>query len=74
MIKKVRKVGNSHVITLDKAIMEQMGLREGSEVNVQLDGRNAVVSPAMPRVKDEEVTAALADGMKRYDDVLRRLA
>lgn len=43
MIQKLKRVGNSHSLTIDKALMEQMGIGEGSLLPVRLDGRHRIV-------------------------------
>jgi antitoxin component of MazEF toxin-antitoxin module len=74
MIKTLRKVGNSHSVTLDRALMEQMGIREGSRLSLHLDGRNLVLTPVDDRIDGLSFGKALGEGMARYDKALKKLA
>jgi len=74
MIKTLRKVGNSHSVTLDKALMEQMGMREGSKLSLSIDGRNLVITPVDDRIDDEMADRLLGEEMTRYAKALKRLS
>ncbi len=74
MIKTLRKIGNSHSVTLDRALMEQMGIREGSRLSLHLDGRNLVLTPVDDRIDEPSFGKALGEGMTRYDKALKKLA
>ncbi len=74
MIKTLKKIGNSHSVTLDRALMEQMGIREGSRLSLHLDGRNLVLTPVDDRIDEETFRSALGEGMTRYEKTLKRLA
>jgi antitoxin component of MazEF toxin-antitoxin module len=74
MIKTLKKVGNSHSVTLDKALMEQMGIKTGSKLSLHLDGRNLVLTPVDDRIDDATFDAALDAGMTRYAEALKRLS
>ena len=45
MLKRIRQVGNSCALILDKPILEMMGLAVGSEVRVRLHGETLSISP-----------------------------
>jgi hypothetical protein len=46
MIKKLVKYGNSTALVLDKAILELLGMTEGSSVKISTDGKSLIVAPA----------------------------
>ena len=75
MIKQLKKVGNGQALFLDRALMDLVGLRPGSEVQVVVDGGSLIITPAhrseMPQVDFE---AALEDVVTEYREVLKRLA
>ena len=52
MIKRLRKVGNSNALLLDKAVMELLGLEEGAPVQLTLSNGSLIVTPASPRPVD----------------------
>ena len=75
MVKQLRKVGNSSAITLDKTLMELVGLEEGGAVQVHVKAHSIILTPVKPRtVSDKEFKIALARVMKDHGEVLRRLA
>ncbi|MFA5257911.1 MAG: hypothetical protein WC360_07165 [Opitutales bacterium] len=74
MIKTLRRVGNSHSINFDKALMEQMGVREGSRMQLHMDGRNLVITPVDDRIPDDVFETSLNKGMKEFASAMRNLA
>ena len=70
---KVRRIGNSLGVVLPKALLAQLGVREGDELVVSAapDGTMRVT----PGNADlEEQLEAARRGMKRYRNALRELA
>lgn len=75
MIKRLRKVGNSNALLLDKPILELLGLDENGEVQMVVSGGSLIVTPTTPRPVDpERFEAALDRVVSSRRDVLRRLA
>jgi len=74
MIKTLRRVGNSHSINFDKALMKQMGIREGSRMQLHMDGRNLVITPVDDRIPDDVFETSLNKGMKEFASAMRNLA
>ena len=75
MIKRLRKVGNSNALILDKPILELLGLEEGGEVQLTIQDGNLIVSPARPQlVSPEEMSKKLEYFIKKRKELLRRLA
>ncbi len=75
MIKKLRKVGNSNALILDKPILELLGLEEEGQVQLTIQDGNLIITPARPQlVRAEEMDEKLDYVMKKRADVLRRLA
>jgi len=75
MIKRLRKVGNSNALILDRAILEVVGLREGGQVQVTVHHGSIVVTPANPRPVDRERFEGCLDKVvSRRSGALRRLA
>ena len=46
---KISKWGNSSAIRLPKAVMDELGLDIGSEVNLTVEKGRAVIEPARPK-------------------------
>ena len=55
--KKLSRIGNSVGIVLDRPLLEQLGLEEGSEVEISTDGSVILLSPK----RDEKREARLKD-------------
>ena len=75
MVKHLRKVGNSSAITLDKTLMELVGLEEGGAVQVRIESNSIILTPVQPRtVSPTEFKSVLNRVVKDHGEVLRRLA
>lgn len=75
MVKRLRKVGNSSALLLDKAVMELVGLQEGGQVLLTVEGGSLIVTATQPRpVSPQRVQACLDRVVKNRRDVLRKLA
>jgi len=75
MIKRLRKVGNSNALILDKALMELVGLEENAEVQVTVHRGSLVLTPANPRtMTQEQFEAAMEHVLKTRHSALKRLA
>jgi len=75
MIKKLRKVGNSNALILDKPILELLGLEEEGRVKLTIADGSLIITPTEPQPLDRErFDASLDRVIKERRDVLRRLA
>ena len=75
MVKQIKKVGNSSALTLDKAILELVGLKEHGHVQITVRDGSIILTPVQPHLVDEERFEACLDHVvKERRVVLRRLA
>jgi len=75
MLKTISKVGNSHGIIFDTALMELARLKAGDEVNLEIhEGGTITITPIRSRPTAEEVTQTIRKTMKDYQRTMRRLA
>jgi antitoxin MazE len=75
MIKKLRKVGNSNALILDKPILELLGLEEEGQVKLTVNNGSLIITPTDPHPVDrEKFEASLERVLKERKDLLRRLA
>jgi antitoxin component of MazEF toxin-antitoxin module len=75
MVKRLRKVGNSSALILDRALLELVGLEENGEVQVTLHNGSLILTPANPRrVSPERFDELLSRVVARRRGVLKRLA
>jgi putative addiction module antidote len=78
MIRKIFKTGNSFVISLPRELLQQLGLREGSEVNIAIDqeaGRIIIErTQNLLAGIDAEFAQQLNDFIEQYRPALEALA
>jgi len=74
MIKTLQKHGNSHALVIDKALMEALGIDEGTPLQMTLNGTTLVVTPVEVGLGDEQVADAVAELRPKYARMLKRLA
>ena len=80
MIRRLFKTGNSVVVSLPKEILEDLGIKEGGRVNLDLDReqRRVILTPAEESVAiagvDEEFAHQVDTFIKQYREALQELA
>jgi antitoxin component of MazEF toxin-antitoxin module len=75
MIKTITKIGNSHGIIFDSALLQLAHLKPGDEVNVEVHaGETIVITPMKQQPDPAEFRAKVEDVMKRYAQTMKRLA
>ncbi|MEA2239797.1 MAG: antitoxin MazE [Thermoanaerobaculia bacterium] len=74
MKKKLTRTGNSVALVLDKPLLQQLGLEDGSDVEISASGDVLVVTPIREHARRRRL-AKIMDGLDaRYGGVFRRLA
>ena len=75
MVKTINKIGNSHGIVFDSALMDLAHLRPGDEVNVEVhSGGTITLTPLRPRPSRAEVSKVIKSTMKDYARTMKKLA
>lgn len=75
MIKTITKVGNSHGLILDAALLELAHLKAGDELNVEVhEGGTLTLTPIRPRPSRKEVSKVIKSTMKDYARTMKKLA
>ena len=77
MIQKLLKVGSSAAVTIPKKSLEDLGLKIGDEVRVNVDSNNGVVSirsKEIIRSGNDKITRLTLSFINRYRKDLERLA
>jgi antitoxin component of MazEF toxin-antitoxin module len=75
MIKTVSKMGNSHGIVFDSALMELAHLKPGDQLNLEIHaGGTITLTPIRPRPSKAEVSGAIKAIMKDYSATMKKLA
>lgn len=75
MVKTINKVGNSHGIIFDAALMDLAHLRAGDRVNVEVHkGGTITLTPLRPSPSHAEVSRVIKSTMKDYARTMKKLA
>ncbi|MEO8381628.1 MAG: AbrB/MazE/SpoVT family DNA-binding domain-containing protein [Acidobacteriota bacterium] len=74
MKKNLTRTGNSVALVLDKPLLEQLGLVEGSEVELSTNGDVLVVTPIRERARKRKLSKIMDELDEQYSGVFRRLA
>ena len=74
MVKTLQRHGNSQALVLDKPILEMLGVREDTQLQVSISGGSLVVTPVNVGVGRTEIDRVFDELQPRYGDMLRRLA
>lgn len=75
MVKTITKIGNSHGVIFDAALLDLAHLKMGDQVNVEVhDGGTITMTPLRPVPSVAEVTLTVREVMKDYGRTMKRLA
>jgi antitoxin component of MazEF toxin-antitoxin module len=75
MVKAISKIGNSHGIVFDAALMDLAHLKAGDEVNVEVhEGGTITLTPLRPCPARDEVSKVIKSTMKDYARTMKKLA
>ena len=75
MVKTITKVGNSHGVIFDAALLELTRLKAGDEVNVEVhEGGTITITPMRPQPSRKEVSRIIKRTMKDYARTMKKLA
>jgi antitoxin MazE len=80
MIKRLFKTGNSVVISLPREVLDSLGVKNGENVNLELDQkrRRLIVSPLKKdqaiKSLDEDFARQVNDFLEKYKPALDELA
>ncbi len=74
MIKKLRKVGNSQAIVLDKSILELLKINTETPLNVSTNGDVILIKPVRDKKNQQQLKKNLDFINKEYGEVLKKLS
>ena len=75
MVKTISKVGNSHGIVFDAALMDMARLKAGDQLNVEVhEGGTITLTPLRPRPSPTQVSKIIKSTMKDYGRTMKKLA
>jgi antitoxin component of MazEF toxin-antitoxin module len=75
MVKSITRIGNSHGIIFDAALLEQARLKAGDEVNVEVhEGGTITITPIRSRPSRQVVSRVVRKTMKDYARTMKKLS
>ena len=75
MVKTISKIGNSHGLMFDAALMDLAHLKAGDQVNVVVHGGGTItVTPLRRKPSRAEVSRVIKTTMKDYARTMKKLA
>ena len=75
MIKTISKVGNSHGLIFDSALLQLAKLKPGDQVNVEVhSGGTITVTPMNGNLSVEDVEETINSVMDEYAETMKELA
>jgi antitoxin component of MazEF toxin-antitoxin module len=75
MVKTISKIGNSHGLMFDAALMDLARLKAGDQVNVEVHvGGTITLTPLRPKPSRPEVSRLIKATMKDYARTMKKLA
>ena len=72
LVKKITKIGNSYGLILPSDIMELIGLKPDSEIEITVEKGGLLIHPT--REEDHLIMEAFGQFVSEYDETLRKLA
>ena len=73
MTKRLSVVGNSAALIIDKPILELLGIKMDTDLNIHTDGKSLIISP-IKEAENARAQAAHARVIARHDKTFRKLA
>jgi antitoxin component of MazEF toxin-antitoxin module len=74
MVKRLTKHGNSLALVIDRGVLDILDIDAETPLSVTTDGKCLVVAPIRDAIKKKPFAAALKEGNRKYNKMLKRLA
>jgi len=74
MIKKLKKVGNSQALVIDKGILELLKIDGNTSLDISTNGDLLFIKPIRDKGKQEKLQESLNWVNNEYGSVLKKLA
>lgn len=75
MVKTISKIGNSHGLIFDAALMDMAHLKVHDQVNIEVhEGGTLTITPIRPRPSGAKVSEVIKATMKDYAKTMKKLA
>lgn len=74
MLKRLKKTGNSHALTIDKSMMQQLGITPDTLLSLVISNGQLIVSPTNVGVGSELLRSTMEDIFDAHDAAFIELA
>lgn len=74
MIKTLTRHGNSNALVIEKPIMEALGVKEDTPLQITISGQSLIITKADVGIGPEKVQEHTRKIRRRYGGMLKRLA
>ena len=74
MVKRLTKHGNSLALVIDRGVLNLLEIDADTPLSVTTDGKCLIVTPVRDPEREKRFRAALAEGNRKYGQMLKRLA
>ena len=75
MVKKLKKIGNSQGLILDKAILDLLKITMETPLEIETDGQNLIIKPIREEISRKDRIAVLTNKVSdQHKDTFRKLA
>ena len=76
MVKKLKKIGNSQGIIIDKAVLELLKITMDTPLEIETDGQNLIIKPIResPIDRQSRIAALTNKVSDTHQETFRRLA
>ncbi len=74
MIKTLTKLGNSQALVIEKPLMEALGIKPDTPLQLTVSGNSLIVTPANVGIGREAVAESIRKLRPRYGKMLKKLA
>jgi len=74
MRKTLTKQGDDFAVTIEKSILESLGVSSETALELSTDGRSLILTPVRDGEDEQKFQAALTDVHQRFGDAMKKLA
>lgn len=74
MVRMLKKFGNTQALVIEKALREQLGIDETTELEVTVDRGNLIITPVNVGLGADRVNALIDELRPTYEPMLKKLA
>lgn len=74
MVRMLKKFGNTQALVIEKALREQLGIDENTQLEVTVDRGHLIISPVNVGLGADRVNELIDELRPTYEPMLKKLA